>query len=160
LRIYWSSKLLSFNSRHLSSFSLSLSRCYHRIIITKQNTLTMTVIYSGLDLKLQSSLAVLWDHWSGRVRVMVFNATFNNISAILWRSVLLVEETRVPVENHWPVTSHWQTMRPLKGRQLKWSFIKKSGIFFNHNIVTKWGFNCLQRCDNQTYYIINLILDI
>jgi len=32
---------------------------------------------------------------------MVFNATFNNISATLWRSVLLVEETRVPGENHW-----------------------------------------------------------
>jgi hypothetical protein len=27
------------------------------------------------------------------VRVIVFNATFNNISVILWRSVLLVEET-------------------------------------------------------------------
>ena len=27
---------------------------------------------------------------------MVFNATFNNISAISWRSVLLVEETVVP----------------------------------------------------------------
>ena len=27
---------------------------------------------------------------------MVFNATFNNISVILWRSVLLVEETGVP----------------------------------------------------------------
>jgi hypothetical protein len=27
-----------------------------------------------------------------RVRVLVFNATFNNISVILWRSVLLVEE--------------------------------------------------------------------
>ena len=26
---------------------------------------------------------------------MVFNATFNNISVILWRSALLVEETRV-----------------------------------------------------------------
>jgi len=26
---------------------------------------------------------------------MVFNATFNNISVILWQSVLLVEETRV-----------------------------------------------------------------
>jgi hypothetical protein len=25
---------------------------------------------------------------------MVFNATFNNISVILWQSVLLVEETR------------------------------------------------------------------
>ena len=27
--------------------------------------------------------------------VMVFNATFDNISAILWRSVLLLEETEV-----------------------------------------------------------------
>jgi hypothetical protein len=34
------------------------------------------------------------------VRVMVLNATFNNISVILWRSVLLVEETGVPGENH------------------------------------------------------------
>ena len=32
--------------------------------------------------------------------VMVFNATFNNISVISWWSVLLVEETRVPGENH------------------------------------------------------------
>jgi hypothetical protein len=30
---------------------------------------------------------------------MVFNATFNNISVILWLSVLLVEETGVPGEN-------------------------------------------------------------
>ena len=29
---------------------------------------------------------------------LVFNATFNNISAISWRSVLLVGETRVPGE--------------------------------------------------------------
>jgi hypothetical protein len=34
-------------------------------------------------------------------RCMVFNATFN-ISVISWRSVLLVEETGVPGENHWP----------------------------------------------------------
>jgi hypothetical protein len=33
---------------------------------------------------------------------MVFNATFNNISIISWRSVLLVEETGVPGENHRP----------------------------------------------------------
>ena len=38
------------------------------------------------------------------VRVMVFKATFNNISAISWRSVLLVEETGVPEEDHRPVT--------------------------------------------------------
>jgi hypothetical protein len=35
-----------------------------------------------------------------RVRVMAFNATFNNISIILWRSVLLVKETGVPRETH------------------------------------------------------------
>ena len=34
------------------------------------------------------------------VMVMVFNATFNNISVISWRSVLLVEETAVLGENH------------------------------------------------------------
>jgi uncharacterized DUF497 family protein len=31
---------------------------------------------------------------------MVFNATFNNISVISWRSVLLVEEIGVPPEHH------------------------------------------------------------
>ena len=31
---------------------------------------------------------------------MVFNATFNNILALLWWLVLLVEETVVPRENH------------------------------------------------------------
>ena len=36
---------------------------------------------------------------------MVFNATFNNISAISWRSVSLVEETRGHGENHRPVAS-------------------------------------------------------
>ena len=38
--------------------------------------------------------------------VMVFNATFNNISFIAWQSVLLVEETGEPVENHRPVASY------------------------------------------------------
>ena len=31
---------------------------------------------------------------------MVFNATFNNISAISWRSILYMEETGGPRENH------------------------------------------------------------
>jgi hypothetical protein len=41
-----------------------------------------------------------------RVRVMVYNAIFNNISVILWLSVLFVEETGVPGENHRPAESH------------------------------------------------------
>ena len=44
-----------------------------------------------------------------RLRFMVFNTTFNHISVISWRSVLLVEETGVPRENHRPAVSHWQT---------------------------------------------------
>ena len=43
-------------------------------------------------------------------RVSVFNTTFNNISVISWRSVLLVEKNGVPGENHQPVVSHWLTL--------------------------------------------------
>jgi hypothetical protein len=35
-----------------------------------------------------------------RVTIMVFNATFNNISVILYRSVLLVEETEIRGEKN------------------------------------------------------------
>jgi hypothetical protein len=45
-----------------------------------------------------------------RFRDMVFNVTFNNISVISWRSVLMAEETSVPGENHRPVASHSQTL--------------------------------------------------
>ena len=36
-----------------------------------------------------------------------FNATFNNIPAISWRPVLVVEEAGVPGENHRPWASNW-----------------------------------------------------
>ena len=45
-----------------------------------------------------------------RVRVMVSSAIFNNISAISWWLVLLVEETRVSGENHRPAVSQWETL--------------------------------------------------
>ena len=41
------------------------------------------------------SRSILLYTWGRRVRLMVFNATFNNISAISWRSFLLEEETGV-----------------------------------------------------------------
>jgi len=37
---------------------------------------------------------------------MVFDVTFKNISAISWLSLLSVEETGVPGENHRPAASH------------------------------------------------------
>ena len=43
-----------------------------------------------------------------KVRVMVFNVTFNNISVISWQSVLLAEEIRISGENYQPVTGHRQ----------------------------------------------------
>ena len=48
-----------------------------------------------------SQYLVCWFGW-----FMVFNATFNNISVLSHRSVLLVEETGVPGENQRPVASH------------------------------------------------------
>jgi hypothetical protein len=57
-----------------------------------------------------------WEIWFYvLVWFMVFNATFNNISVILWWSVLLVEEIGIPGENCWPVASHWQTLSHKSG---------------------------------------------
>ena len=41
------------------------------------------------------------------IGVMVVNAVFNNFSVISWKSVLLVEETGVPGENHRPAASNF-----------------------------------------------------
>ena len=38
-------------------------------------------------------------------KVIVFNATFNNISVISWRSVLLMEEFWYPRNRHWQTNS-------------------------------------------------------
>ena len=47
---------------------------------------------------------------NNRVSVIVLNATFSNITVLLWRSVLLVEEMGVLGENHIPAASHRQTL--------------------------------------------------
>jgi hypothetical protein len=51
------------------------------------------------------ALLFIWcPQWAEPIRFMVFNATFHNISAISWQTVLMVKETQVPRENHRPVT--------------------------------------------------------
>jgi hypothetical protein len=40
----------------------------------------------------------------------MLNAAFDNISVISWRSVLMMEETGVPVDNHRPVATQWQPL--------------------------------------------------
>ena len=43
-------------------------------------------------------------------RDRLFNSTFDNIPVIPWRSVLLVEKTGVPDENHRTAEHHWHTL--------------------------------------------------
>ena len=60
-----------------------------------------------LDILMEHKLSILTDkNTCTRIRVMVFNTTFNNISVILWQSVLLAEEAGVPGENNKTTASH------------------------------------------------------
>ena len=40
-----------------------------------------------------------------RVRVLVFNSTFNDISVISWPSIVLMEESGILGENHRPAAN-------------------------------------------------------
>ena len=70
-----------------------------RLIYFIRKLMSNTSIYPFLVLNILSffncSLCKLLRVW-----VMVFIGTFNNISVISWRSVLLVDETKEPGENH------------------------------------------------------------
>ena len=74
-----------------SCFYLTDKMCIYKLVTPVRITLTAHLHEIGPPKE------NLLDRWFG---FMVFNVTFNNISAISWRSVLLVEETGVPVENH------------------------------------------------------------
>jgi hypothetical protein len=74
------------------------------------NSVTRMILKFYLLKLIQNILKCLkWNVKMG-LWVMVFNATFNNISVISLQSVLLVEETGVPRENHRPAASHWQAL--------------------------------------------------
>ena len=60
---------------------------------------------------------------------MVFNATFNNISVISWR------KHGVPRENHWPASSHWQTLSDNIVSSTRLNHVIGVGYQVNDNIV-------------------------
>ena len=89
-------------------FLSSLLRFY-----CEQNLYPLWLLWLGIDIWFVK-ISLIWtkSHFLftqdsglciGWFMFMVFNTTFNNISVISWRSVSLVEETRVPRENHRPV---------------------------------------------------------
>ena len=75
---------------------------------TRQMTLLKTIrlVLFGIN----KFMYLFWTFWFWLGLVILLNVTFNNISVISWPSVLLVEENRVPGENHIPVASHRQTL--------------------------------------------------
>ena len=77
---------------------------FHLITIEKQHCIGST----STSVKYRPPSINEWEWGCGRVTV--FNATFNNISAISWWSDLLVVKTRVHGENDWPAASLWQTL--------------------------------------------------
>jgi hypothetical protein len=78
---------------------------------------------------------------------MVLNATFNNISDLSWRSVLLVEETRVPGENHRSAVSHWQTYHMI----LYWAHLAWAGVELTTLVVI--GTDCTGSCKSNYHTI-------
>ena len=76
---------------------------------------------------------------------MVFNATFNNISVISWWSVLLVEETGVPVKI--PKASANQLHNIMLNRE----HLAMIGFELTTSVVI--GTDCMGSCKNNYYTI-------
>ena len=95
---------------------------------------------------------------------MVFNATFNNISAISWRSVLLVEKIGVPEENHWPAASHWQTFHIILYRvHLVWvGFELTTLVVIGTDFIgsCKSNYHTIMTTMGPYLLVINLIIDL
>jgi hypothetical protein len=84
--------------------SSSSYKNYQRVNSSKDtHNTTIQSKYTKLTLANKIVFVCLFVGWC-------FNATFNNISVMSWRSVLLVEETGGLGENHRPVACHQQTL--------------------------------------------------
>jgi hypothetical protein len=107
---------------------------------------------------------------------MIFNTPFNNISVISWRTVLLLEETGVPRENHHPVASHWRTVshnvasstpRHERGSnsQLWWCLAPIAQVFVNPTTIilllfkSKWQLNWTLFFNKQLHLDISFSCD-
>jgi hypothetical protein len=89
---------------YLCNQCLSPLMLWVRISIRERRTTLCDPVCQWLTIGLWISPAL----WILFVCLKVFSATFNNVSVISWRSVLLVEVTGGSGEIHRPIVSHWQ----------------------------------------------------
>jgi hypothetical protein len=78
--------------------------------ITNVASMIKRYIWYGKYAKLSGESEIVYLELFGLVWFIALNATFNIISVISLRSIVLGDETVVPGENHRPVASHWQTL--------------------------------------------------
>ena len=92
-----------------------LPMLYYFIFIVVKSCIYGSLHYLSLDARLLitslvssifSYVSFIYQSQRVKLRVMVFNATFNSISVISWRSVLLVGNIGEPGIKHQPVASH------------------------------------------------------
>jgi hypothetical protein len=109
-RNYWPDKSVSTEDIVWGSIYFYLAYKYRQWPIKGYNCFislfTLDIIYYYMTLLF--NILLPWYSWKiagVMVRVMMINATFNNISFILWRWILLVEEIGVPGENYQPAAS-------------------------------------------------------
>ena len=103
-RLLWASSFSYYWqwTKVFAHYQLSLNISYkitffQKIINQWEQSITCSV---NLTTPTSSTSSDFWNIYNkSQVWVMVFNVTFNNISVISWRSLLLVEETEVPGEN-------------------------------------------------------------
>jgi len=69
---------------------------------------SVSYVSKSIPLTFYLSISIVGGPYLSRIsaRAMVFNATFNNIAVISWRSLLLVVETGVPGENYQHLASN------------------------------------------------------
>ena len=89
---------------HYSGSSVGVAYLIHHMlfIFSKVRILTVNIITCIA----RSSGSKKKKRFFFSIPVMMFHATFNNISVISWRSVLVVGRNRRPSASHWQTLSH------------------------------------------------------